>query len=799
MYGRITDSDRRRPTMSAFRTAALLLLVALGMDCALAQATAPTAIHLANGYAIERDGISPPPPPDLLLAEGALSGTHYYVVQCTGPLQHDWLVELARHDARTIGYLPRYAVVAKMSSERIAELESLDFVAWITPFQPVCKLEDRVLGLDRRGPLLVVPFPEHDVDSLADVVTRLGIRVSKVAGRAITIEADRAEVALVAGLDAVEWVQLDDRAVAFNSNVQWVMQTGWQPAIPPDSTGRRIWHEGIRGQNMVLSISDLGLNVDHDMFFDPLVPIRDPGIYLHHRKVIAYRMYGNSNFGDYPDSINAPPWHGTRVCCTAVGNDSVNGNASPLDGVAPDARIYFVDIGDRGGNYVVLADDLPALLDSLYLARGTGMTVPQTSLSWGWHINPRSGYDQKEAYVDAANWRYPELLTICAAGNDDNSIAHPACAKNVLTVGGCGNCTLANGFHEGLGRGPTRDGRTKPDLVAPAVNVWSAVGPGFADYRTGTGTSLSTPAVNGACALIRQYLNEGWYPTGVPDASHRIMHPSSALLRAMAVVSTDPNVGARVVPDSFIGWGRIDLDSVLYFAGDRRKLWLVDDASGLATGEFRYYTVNVVDSEIPLRACLAWTDTAAMPDAETTLVNDLDLVLFSPSSQRFSGNQYYGGQSSLNPHDTDRVSNIECFRLNRANTGVWHVLVIAHNVFTRRQPFALVFTGGCDSLLGIADYPLPSPQPSVQLFRNPTTGPALLLCVLPWSEPVTAAAFDQSGRLVRSLRRTQLPAGSHLLRWDLLDQQGVPVNPGVYFLRLDIGGTNFTRKLVIAR
>jgi hypothetical protein len=266
----------------------------------------------------------------------------------------------------------------------------------------------------------------------------------------------------------------------------------------------------------------------------------------------------------------------------------------------------------------------------------------------------------------------------------------------------------------------------------------------------------------------------------------------------MAVVSADPNVGDRVVPDSFIGWGRIDVDSVLYFVGDARRLRLIDDASGLATGDFRDYTFNV-SADIPLRACLAWTDTAAMPDADTTLVNDLDLEVYSPSGQYFLGNQYDGGQSSLSPHDMDRVSTIECFRRNNVELGHWRIRVAAHNVFTRSQPFALVVTGACDSFLGVADRPARPGAALVQLIGNPCTEPARFCCVLPRAELVTAAVFDQSGQLVRHLVRMQLPEGSHVLRWDLLDHRGLRVNAGVYFLRVEIGGADFTRKLVIAR
>ena len=144
---------------------------------------------------------------------------------------------------------------------------------------------------------------------------------------------------------------------------------------------------GLRGQGMVISLTDTGINVDHDMFADPQIPIRDAGIYLHHRKIIAYRLRDRGVFGD----VNNHGYHGTGNCCTAAGNDETNGNGSVLDGIAPQARIYFIDVGDGGGGIRPM-DDMTTLFDSLYLAPGTGMLVPQTSLSWGQPVNNGSEY-----------------------------------------------------------------------------------------------------------------------------------------------------------------------------------------------------------------------------------------------------------------------------------------------------------------------------------------------------------------------------------------------------------------------
>jgi subtilisin family serine protease len=757
------------------------------------------AVHLSNGHAIQRNGVTPQPPPDLALTDLRLPAATYYVVQCTGPLNHAWFDELARHGAQVIAYLPDYAVVVKTTHDRLADIAGLEFVSWSWPFEPVCKVQDTLLDLDQPNPLLVVPFPGPDADSLASVITGLGITVEMVSGSTISVTADRAGLARLAALDAVEWIQLAGEAVPFNVNVQWVVQTGWQATVPPDSSGRRIWRKGLKGQGVILGIVDTGLYTDHDMFVDPFVPIRAPGIYLHHRKVVAYKLYGRASFGDTANGLYV--YHGTHVTGTAAGSDSETGDTSTLDGIAPDARICFLDVAKNG---IVMDDDMTALFDSVYLGRGTGSHVLQTSLSVGWP-NQGARYLQQDATADAAQWHYPDLLTIVAAGNPDSvfyQVRNPGNAKNLLTVGGCGNGIGSDTFYLHSCCGPTKDHRIKPEIVAPAIAVWSANGGAPDAYSAQDGTSFAAPAVNGACALIREYLAEGWYPGGFKGSGPGIADPSSALMRALAVVSTDPNVAVNgappAVPDSSIGWGRIDLDSVLYFSGDSRKLRLVDDAFGLATGESRDYTLHVT-TNMPLRACLAWTDTAAMPNAETTLVNNLDLELHSPSGQNFLGNQYSGGQSSYNPHDTDALNNTECFRLNNAETGTWRVRVRARNVFTRRQPFALVVTGACDSFLGFADRPARPGAASVQLIGNPTTEPAQFRCVLPRLEPVMASVFDQSGQLVRPLVRTRLPEGSHVLRWDLLDHRGVRVNPGIYFLRVEIGGEDFTRKLVIAR
>ena len=142
-----------------------------------------------------------------------------------------------------------------------------------------------------------------------------------------------------------------------------------------------------------------------------------------------------------------------------------------------------------------------------------------------------------------------------------------------------GDGAQANQLYGSTSRGPTDDGRLKPTICAPAT-LNSAYGSSDTGYTTYSGTSMASPAMAGATVLLRQYLTDGWYPTGAPVAGNRVTAPSAALLKAMAINSADPDVNGYTVPDNNIGWGRIDDDQVLYFPGDARRLVLVDSTDG---------------------------------------------------------------------------------------------------------------------------------------------------------------------------------------------------------------------------
>src|SRR5262249_50334538 len=144
------------------------------------------------------------------------------------------------------------------------------------------------------------------------------------------------------------------------------------------------------------------------------------------------------------------------------------------------------------------------------------------------------------------------------------TVGSPAVSKNSVGVGATGNNTSLNSLAGFSSRGPTADTRRKPTICAPGSGVTSAT-TGDSTYATLNGTSMATPAATGCAALIRQYLTEGWYPTGVKVPANGFT-PSAAMIKAMVVNSGNNTITGAQVPDNLVGWGRIDADSVLYFS-----------------------------------------------------------------------------------------------------------------------------------------------------------------------------------------------------------------------------------------
>jgi len=131
----------------------------------------------------------------------------------------------------------------------------------------------------------------------------------------------------------------------------------------------------------------------------------------------------------------------------------------------------------------------------------------------------------------------------------DASIGSPAVAKNCLTVGAAETLAEPTTVASFSSRGPTPDMRLKPEVCGPgdadySLQASGSIGLASCAVLAMSGTSMATPAVAGAAAVLRQYLIDGkhavYSSAGAAGSSYNSANPSGALIKALLIGSTAP-------------------------------------------------------------------------------------------------------------------------------------------------------------------------------------------------------------------------------------------------------------------
>lgn len=650
----------------------------------------------------------------------------YFVIQFNQAIPSDTREKLQSFGIKVLRYLPDDAYVVRSNTQSIGLLKSnIKEIQAISIFQPEWKISpefqqdsrsDKIshLKIER---ILVSAFDETSSRRIEhELSITTGDRIIRTGRRDILIETSPARLSEIANLDGVEWIQ----KMPIYTTFDFVTESADTNTAPPagyqytgHESGTKLigfdaaWNRGYSGEGQVVAVADTGL---------------DSG------KVSAIHSdFIGSLINGYSIGLGGSTWedtmgHGTHVCGSVMGT-----------GVASEGRI-------KGGAYsskLVVLGLWSDLLDNL--APGTdfekiiGTAYPDGARihtnSWGSAANP-GAYDTMAARVDEYMWKHPDVLVLFAAGNsgedvnkdgriDEKSVGSPATAKNVLTVGASENELSVGGIQKSLhelrdgekkwgveplrsdhlsdkgdgiaafsSRGPTSDGRLKPEIVAPGTNIISTRshnpkasklwGEFNADYVYAGGTSMATPITAGAAAVAREYLVK----------NRKFSTPSAALVKATLIhtakdlypgqFGTGPQQELPTPrPNVHEGYGRVDMDRL---TGLSNETLIIDNKSGVGTSEEKSITVTVKDGQ-SLRVTLSYTDAPASSSAAKALVNDLDLKVISPS----------GEVRQL----SDRINNTEMLELNQLAGGEYRVVISGVNIPSGnmgKQPYALLIS-----------------------------------------------------------------------------------------------------------
>lgn len=599
-----------------------------------------------------------------------------FVMQLDGPIDPRRREALHRAGVALGDYLPEHAYIVELDRAGGPALAGLSFVRWIGPFRSEWKLDPQLNRRDYatperqaiadRGDLVVIVTlfagersgaVVKSIEAMAGAAVHL---VSPVGGsETICATIPVEDVARLADLDEVQYVEEAPEPTLRNSTVRWVVQSDVVNATP-------LHDHGLHGEGQIVGIIDVKVDVNHCSFVDsaPIGPA--------HRKIVAY----NAGFG--ADA------HGTHVAGSVVGDDGAGGDNR---GMAYMGRLAY----DSVPSYPFTEADTYGLLVQHH---DQGARVHTNS----WGDDGTTSYNALARAIDVYSHEHEDALVLFAVTNTSN-LRNPENAKNVLAVGASGDAGLEHEHCYG-GSGPTADGRRKPEIFAPGCSILSARSSTACATRSYSGTSMATPAVAGTAMLVRQYFMDGYYPTGAAAAADAFT-PSGALLKAVLLNAAVDMTGIAFYPSNGEGWGRLLADDALYFAGDARKLVVLDDvpnAAGRSMGSTPVeYRIVVTDGAQKLKVTLAWTEPPASASLGTgqAWINDLDIEVYTPSSQMYRGNGFntFTGESILGM-PRDYKNNVEQVHLSAPAPGVWTIKVTAPAVNVAAQGYALVATGG---------------------------------------------------------------------------------------------------------
>lgn len=598
------------------------------------------AIALQSGILLTAEDLPSDSVRSSFLAPHQFEGYYHLVLQFPDLPTPEKVNELAALGITLENYLPNYAFLAKVPTNvNWAQVQARA----VLPLQPGHKLSKALaeadFSLQDTGMTVkVYPFPDISLPVLVESLKQSGF-AGRIQGNGVMVTVASCCLLDLAGNPTVLFIENQEIKPRAEG---WVGRTAQRLNLVSGGPGL-----GFDGSGVAIAIGDDG-KASHEDFKG---------------RITDFNSADNGN-------------HGEMTAGLAMGA----GNLNPLGmGMAPGAYLYMYPID----NYIHL-DNAVANLQQY--------NTVITSTSYGEGCG--GIYTQGAQSMDKQVYQNEALLHVFSAGNSGEEVCSSfsnyrasdggrfgtitggrKAGKNVITVG---NTAYDDRMIVNSSRGPTADGRIKPEICANGQgNLSTDANNG---YRSGGGTSAAAPSLAGTAAALYQAYRE----------KNGGANPASALIKAVLLNTADDlgNPG----PDYVSGFGRVNAGKALETLQNN---WY--SMGSVTNGATKTHSISVPAGTQQLRVMLYWHDPEGLPNAAKSLVNDLDIKLSTPNGETYLPwvlSRAINGDS-LNKsayRGVDRVNNVEQITLDLPDAGDYNISVKGNMVPKGPQKYYLVYS-----------------------------------------------------------------------------------------------------------
>jgi serine protease AprX len=528
---------------------------------------------------------------------GDASNTKFIVIQVKGPLSEDEQKWLTQKKVTIHMAFDSSTLLCAYEQHDLTQLRKTDFINYADVYHSYWKFPpDTDLSTFAREPVegqkihIIIDLhtsPGRPAQQVYDTLVEnhlIDATQTVVLSNHIEATVDVGKVRAIAAVDDVRAIDLTYDEQPHISVARDLLNCPYD-MLSLSHQGSEAGLAILNGEGEVINIVDTGFDLGDREKIHPA--------FSKERCKTLYAMAARDNLpgSKAPDDING---HGTHVtgCAVADGQSATMGGAEangkgrirgPAYGAGFTVTQHSGDSGD------ILVRDLGDFIDRPYTDHGCRISNHSYGPMLGLMAVPQL-YDARNKDVDRYLAAHPDLVVTWSAGNDGETkpasgkgqIFGRAASKNVVTVGSTLSARCIDKDHYNpaaeqadtyamsstSSRGPTREGRVKPDLCAPGRVILSACsrshkdegdfGPSTdADYKWDTGTSMAAPAVAGCAAVLRQALRV-----------RQVSAPTGALIKALLVngaidIMRESDQPPQI-PNNTQGFGRVNLQGSLH-------------------------------------------------------------------------------------------------------------------------------------------------------------------------------------------------------------------------------------------